>query len=102
MSIGILEQLADRLSLLEQANAQLAQQVAALTTAQATQSGAQFTADDAIPNIDSNEAAQILKVSPQTVVRWFRAGRIHGVRKGGQWKTSKLALAQWSNQLRAK
>lgn len=51
---------------------------------------------DAAPEIlNSREAAEFLRVGPETVIREARAGRLPGRRIGKEWRFSRNALLEW-------
>lgn len=41
------------------------------------------------------EAAQYLKVTPNTVMIWCRSGRLPAVKMGRQWRIVKSELDRW-------
>lgn len=51
--------------------------------------------DDEPKILNSREAAKFLRVSPETVIREARAGRLPGRRIGKEWRFSRMALLEW-------
>ncbi len=51
--------------------------------------------DDAPEILNSREAAEFLRVSPETVIREARGGRLPGRRIGKEWRFSRNALLEW-------
>lgn len=45
--------------------------------------------------LNSRQAALFLHVSPETVIREARAGRMPGRRVGKEWRFSRTALLHW-------
>lgn len=55
-----------------------------------------ITKGDSVLTLD--EAAEILRLSSETVVKLFKAGRIHAVRTGGhsgKWRISRSAIDEF-------
>jgi excisionase family DNA binding protein len=50
---------------------------------------------DAREIMNSREAAEFLRVNPETVIREARAGRLPGRRIGKEWRFSRTALLEW-------
>jgi excisionase family DNA binding protein len=47
------------------------------------------------PLLDSNEAAQLLKIHPKTLQRMARRGEIPGVQIGKLWRFRRSELNEW-------
>jgi excisionase family DNA binding protein len=51
--------------------------------------------DDEQEVMNSKEAGEFLRVSPETVIREARGGRLPGRRVGKEWRFSRGALMEW-------
>jgi excisionase family DNA binding protein len=50
------------------------------------------------PLLDSNEAAQLLRIHPKTLQRMARKGEIPALQVGKLWRFSAAALLLWEQQ----
>jgi excisionase family DNA binding protein len=48
--------------------------------------------------LDSNEAAQLLRIHPKTLQRMARKGEVPAIQIGKLWRFSTLALLLWQQQ----
>ena len=45
--------------------------------------------------VDSDEAAQLLKINPYTLQRMARTGKVPGIKVGKLWRFRKSTLDEW-------
>ena len=44
------------------------------------------------PTLNTEQAAEVLEVTSQTIERWARLGKLHGERRGRQWRFTRADL----------
>jgi len=45
-----------------------------------------------IPGLSLQEAADLLKVDPETVRLWLKAGELEGIKRGTRWRVTREAI----------